>query len=72
MAASASASGLDKHRYHFNCGGTVKEIVYPNKAILTFKLNGATEKAILLSKMLTLDGKPIEEHRLMQDILKVV
>ena len=27
------------HRYHFNCTGLVKEIAYPNKAIIQFKLN---------------------------------
>ena len=60
-------------RYHFNQSGIVKEIVYPNKAILAFKLNksGQDEKAILLSKYLTIDGKQIEENKLMQDALKI-
>jgi len=62
-----------QHRYHFNQRGIVKDIVYPNKAILDFRLNGSgsENRAILLTKVLTLDGKAIEENRLMQDILKV-
>ena len=37
-----------KLKYHFNLLGTVKELIYPNKAILQFKLNEKEEKAILL------------------------
>lgn len=40
-----------QNRYHFNNVGVVKEILYPNKAIIGFKLNGKDEKAILLSKV---------------------
>ena len=63
------------HRYHFNCSGVVKRIEYPNKAILHFRLNGQDERAILLSKMLTIDGKQFDElnldgTKLLQDILK--
>ena len=59
------------HRYHFNCTGTVKEISYPNKAIIHFKLNGKDERALLLSKTLTLDGKPLEESRALSTAIKV-
>lgn len=42
------------------------------KAILGFKLNsGSKESAILLSKMLHIDGKPLEEKQTMSDYLKV-
>ncbi len=51
------------HRYHFNLLGTVKEILYPNKAIVHFKLNGMDERAILLSKMFHLNGKPLDESQ---------
>lgn len=42
---------MTAERYHFNNVGMVREIVYPNKAILSFKLNSREEKAILLSKV---------------------
>lgn len=35
-AKMADTSG--SHRYHFNCTGMVKEIAYPNKAIVHFKV----------------------------------
>ena len=60
-----------QHRYHFNNSGSVKDTIYPNKAILLFKLNGKEEKAILLSKMLTMDGKTPDENRPITDYLKV-
>ena len=46
MAGGSSESS--KLKYHFNLVGTVKELIYPNKAILQFKLNEKEEKAILL------------------------
>ena len=36
MATNSESSKL---KYHFNLVGTVKELIYPNKAILQFKLN---------------------------------
>jgi len=69
---AGAAGGGQQHRYHFNQCGVVREIIYPNKAILAFRLNGGPEdKAILLSKLLTIDGKTVEENKLMQDILKI-
>ena len=59
------------HRYHFNCTGMVKEIAYPNKAIIHFKLNGKDERALLLSKTLTIDGKALEESRPLSSAIKV-
>ena len=60
-------------RYHFNNTGVIREIVFPNKAIIVFKLNGREEKAILLAKMLTVDGKSIEDskHSNLDHYLKV-
>ena len=59
------------HRYHFNCTGLVKEIAYPNKAIIQFKLNAKDERALLLSKTLTIDGKALEESRPLSAAIKV-
>eukprot|EP00094_Tigriopus_californicus_P003684 TCALIF_03545-PA protein Name:"Protein of unknown function" AED:0.28 eAED:0.28 QI:0/0.5/0.33/1/1/1/3/1431/375 len=54
--------------------GVVKEILFPNKAILTFKLAGQEEKAILLAKNLTLDGHTWEDipsqPQILSDVLK--
>lgn len=65
-------------RYHFNQVGVVREIIYPNKAILAFRLNGTAkeDKAILLSKSITIDGKSMAEPdnsqgKLMSECLKV-
>jgi len=38
----------DANRYVFGLTGTVREIIYPSKAILSFRFNGKEEKAILL------------------------
>ena len=57
-------------RYYFNNVGTVRDLVYPNKAILNFKLNGKDERAILLAKMLTLDGKTPDDHKSLDHFLK--
>jgi len=65
--AMADSSGS---RYYFNNVGTVRDLVYPNKAILNFKLNGKDERAILLAKMLTLDGKTPDEHKNLDHYLK--
>jgi hypothetical protein len=65
------ADAAGSHRYHFNCTGMVKEIAYPNKAIIHFKLNGKDERALLLSKTLTVDGKPLEDTRALSTAVKV-
>ena len=61
----------DQNRYIFGITGTVKEIVYPSKAILAFKFNGKEEKAILLVHKYLIDGAAVDEQKLMSDILKV-
>jgi len=63
----------DANRYVFGITGTVREIIYPSKAIVAFKYNGKEEKAILLvNKLLLADGgAPVDEHRLMSDLVKV-
>ena len=58
-------------RYIFGNTGMVKEIVYPSKAILTFKHAGKDEKAILLVHKLIVDGNSVDEQKLMSDFLKV-
>ena len=70
--------GGNNGRYHFNQVGVVREIIYPNKAILAFRLNGTAkeDKAILLSKSITIDGKSMAEPdnsqgKLMSECLKV-
>ena len=60
----------DQNRYIFGITGTVREIVYPSKAILAFKYNGKEEKAILLVHKFLIDGAAVDEQRLMSDILK--
>jgi hypothetical protein len=67
----------DANRYVFGLTGTVREIIYPSKAILAFRFNGKDEKAILLvHKLLLADGGggapvAVDEHRLMSDLVKV-
>ena len=39
----------------------MKEIIFQNKAIVYFKLNGKEERAVLLAKMFAVNGKPLEE-----------
>jgi len=71
--------GGNNGRYHFNQVGVVREIIYPNKAILAFRLNGTAkeDKAILLSKQLSIDGKVMadpdqgSQGKLMSECLKV-
>eukprot|EP00095_Tigriopus_kingsejongensis_P003007 maker-scaffold170_size291898-snap-gene-0.19 protein:Tk03007 transcript:maker-scaffold170_size291898-snap-gene-0.19-mRNA-1 annotation:"hypothetical protein L798_01356" len=64
-------------KYHFKNSGTVREVLYPNKAILAFTLQGRDERAILLSKHLYLDGHPWEDgdqarpHQVLADVLWV-
>ena len=53
--------GQNTHRYHFSLTGYVKEIIFQNKAIVYFKLNGKEERAVLLAKMFAVNGKPLEE-----------
>jgi len=68
MAAGISGSsaqgtdpGQNTHRYHFSLTGHVKEIIFQNKAIVYFKLNGKEERAVLLAKVFAVNGKPLEE-----------
>jgi len=69
--------GGNQGRYHFNQVGVVREIIYPNKAILAFRLNGTSkeDKAILLSKTLSIDGVSMATEdtmgRLMSECLKI-
>jgi hypothetical protein len=60
----------DNGRYIFGITGTIKEIIYPSKAIVTFKFNGKEEKAILLVHKMIVDGCHVDEHKLMSDIVK--
>ena len=49
-------------KYFFNNLGTVKELLFPNKVILQFKLNGKDEKAIAMKKGIYIgkkDGKTV-------------
>jgi len=66
-----AGSSSDQNRYIFGITGTVKEIVYPSKAILSFKYNGKEEKAVLLVHKYLIDGNSVDEQRLMSDVLKV-
>ena len=66
-----SGGGGQQHRYHFNNTGVVRDLVYPNKAILLFRLHGKEEKAILLSKVVTLDGKALDENKQISEFIKV-
>jgi len=58
-------------RYIFGITGTIKEIIYPSKAIINFKYNGKEEKAILLVHKMIVEGSHVDEHRLMSDIVKM-
>ena len=58
-------------RYIFGITGTIKEIIYPSKAIICFKYNGKDEKAILLVHKLIADGANVDEHKLMSDMVKI-
>ena len=64
-------SAATDQRYIFGITGTVKEIIYPSKAILAFKYSGKEEKAILLVHKYLLDGVAVDEHKLMSDVLKI-
>ncbi len=70
-SSSSSASTQHKQRYIFGNRGVVRDIIY-NKAILHFRLNNRDEKAILLAKNLTVDGRsPDEDGRSLQDVLRL-
>ncbi len=72
--ASSSSGGDDLHkqRYIFGNRGVVRELIYPNKAILHFRLSGRDEKAILLAKSLTVDGRAVEDGgKPLSDVLRV-
>lgn len=64
-------SAATDQRYIFGITGTVKEIIYPSKAILAFKYGGKEEKAILLVHKYLMDGVAVDEHKLMSDVLKI-
>jgi len=66
-----TATATDQNRYIFGITGTVREIVYPSKAILSFKYNGKEEKAILLVHKYLIDGNTVDEQKLMSDVLKI-
>ena len=40
VADTMQGSASDQNRYIFGITGTVKEIIYPSKAIIGFKYNG--------------------------------
>jgi len=61
----------DQGRYIFGNTGTVKEIIYPSKAIINFKFQGKEEKAILLVHKLIVDGNNVDEQKLMSDFIKI-
>jgi len=61
----------DQGRYIFGNTGTVKEIIYPSKAIICFKYQGKEQKAILLVNKLIVDGVNVDEQKLMSDIIKI-
>ncbi len=66
-----SDAGSNPSKYYFNNTGIVRDLIFPNKAILVFRLNGKEEKAILLSKMLTLDGKETDVKQSLDIYLKM-
>ena len=61
----------DTGRYIFSIAGHIKEIIYPSKAIISFRYNGKEEKAILLVHKVVLDGSYVDEHKLMSEVLSV-
>ena len=61
LVAAGAGHHTIANRYHFNLLGLVKEIVYPNKAIIHFKLNGKEERAVILSKFFYISAKPLDE-----------
>ncbi len=66
-----SKEDCHKHqRYIFGNRGIVRELIYPNKAIVHFRLNGRDEKCVLLAKSLSVDGKSLEDGRPLSDVLK--
>ena len=73
--AHAELVAAGGNKYHFNLLGIVKELVYPNKAIIHFKLNGKEERALLLSKMFYISAKPLDEimtaRQSISDFLKI-
>ena len=58
-------------RYIFGITGTIKEIIFPSKSIVSFKYNSKEEKAILLVHKLIVDGVNVDEHKLMSDVVKI-
>jgi len=62
-------SSNDTGRYIFNITGIIKEIIYPSKAIISFRYNGREEKAILLVHKVIVDGSYVDEHKLMSSVV---
>jgi len=59
----------DNSRYIFSITGNIKEIIYPSKAIISFRFNGKEEKAILLVHKVIVAGNYVDEHKLMGEVL---
>ena len=73
LAQASTAAG--QHKYHFSLIGYVREMLFQNKAIISFKLNGLEERGLLLAKMFHVGGKPLEEvmtaKQTMADFIKI-
>jgi len=60
----------DNGRYIFNITGNIKEIIYPSKAIISFRgKDGKEEKAILLVHKVIVNGNYVDEHKLMSEVM---
>ena len=61
----------DTGRYIFSIAGHIKEIIYPSKAIISFRYNGREEKAILLVHKVMVGSCYVDDHKLMTEVLTV-
>jgi len=61
----------DTGRYIFSIAGHIKEIIYPSKAIISFRYNGREEKAILLVHKVMVGSCYVDDHKLMTEVLAV-
>jgi len=61
----------DTGRYIFSITGHIKEIIYPSKAIISFRYNGREEKAILLVHKVIVGNCYVDDHKLMAEVLAV-
>ena len=60
----------DNGRYIFNITGNIKEIIYPSKAIISFRgKDGKEENAILLVHKVIVNGNYVDEHKLMSEVM---